>query len=889
MKPVKLMLRAFGPYPGTEEVVFERIGTSGLFLISGDTGAGKTTIFDAISYALYGECSAGKNRRSSKSFRSDYASSYDETVVKLTFLHRGELYTVQRKPEQQLAGKRARQRRQNQQEPDSTAPQEPLVTQPASASLHRHSTGVLLDSIGAVDETIRQLIGLDREQFSQTVMIAQGDFLKILNAKSSERRELFQKLFGMERFALFLELLRREDSSARQELEDTDTRILTELSHLKPDDADLRSLSESTREEPAQAEKLLRPLQTYCDASADALQQFRTQMAEQKKKLEQKIAEEAKCSQQNRLLIQLRGIEQKLAALTQKDPLIQAEREEYGLALSAAAVQTYYQAKQRAEKQQDEAETIRSRHIARQAETLSQLQQAAERLHSAEAAAEQIQALLEKKQSAEQAVNLISQSGKARDLHRQAVSQSMTKFRALQQAAAAKKTIMSNYLHGQASLLAAELEEGLPCPVCGSVTHPSPAEMPDDFPKKEEVDAATEAVRKATAEHEECKQRTFEREKQLNDLLSELSALVGDTVPSAESLNKTVSDCEQEINRLKQALEQTQSAHRAAETAVAAINGKLAEANENVSRTKSQTAAACTEYKNALESSVFSGEDAFLAAVRTPERQQQLSRQIQEHEKQLHALKEQQSALQKQCTATELIPTDTIRAEIEELNARINELQQRQDQIGITLNQTAGILSALKKLTAARKTASRAYAAVNDLYKTVSGQQSGQAKLSFEAYVQQFYFRHVVTAANQRLTFLTNSLYSLRCKTAAGNLRAQSGLDLEVYDSNTGVWRDVSTLSGGESFMASLALALGLSDVVQAQNGGIALDAMFIDEGFGALDESALQQAIRMLRSLADGSRLIGIISHIAELKEEIPAQIRIQKDSSGSRLSLTV
>ena len=889
MKPVRLMLRAFGPYPGTEEVDFERIGASGLFLISGDTGAGKTTIFDAISYALYGECSAGKNRRSSKSFRSDYASSYDETEVELTFSHRGELYTVRRKPEQQLAGKRARQRRQNQQEPNSTAPQEPLVTQPAAASLYRHSTGVLLDSIGTVDETIRQLIGLDREQFSQTVMIAQGDFLKILNAKSSERRELFQKLFGMERFALFLELLRHEDSSARQKLEDTDTRILTELTHLKPDDANLRSLCESAREEPAQAEKLLRPLQTYCDASAEALRQFRAQMAERKKALEQKIAEEAKCSQQNELLEQLREIGNRLAALTQKEPLIQADRAEYALAISAAAILTSYQKKQLTENHLNEAETTQNRHIARQADAQTKLQQAALHLQSAEAAAGQIPALEEKRQNARQAVDMISQSEKARNLHRQAVSRSMAKFRALQQAAAAEKTILSNYLHGQAFLLAAELEEGVPCPVCGSVSHPAPAEMPEDFPKKEEVDAATEAVRKATAEHEECKQKTAEREKQLDDMLSALSALVGDTIPSAESLNQTVCDCEQEITGLKQALEQAQSAHRAAEKAVAETEGKLAEANENVTRMKSQAAAACAEYKSVLESSDFPDEDAFLSAVRTPERQQQLSRQIQEHEKQLHALKEQQIALQRQCTVTELIPTETIRAEIEELNARINELQQRQDLIGITLNQTVGILSALKELTVARQTASRAYAAVNDLYKTVSGQQSGQAKLSFEAYVQQFYFRHVVTAANQRLKFLTNSLYSLRCKTAAGNLRAQSGLDLEVYDSTTGVWRDVSTLSGGESFMASLALALGLSDVVQAQNGGIALDAMFIDEGFGALDESALQQAIRMLRSLADGSRLIGIISHIAELKEEIPAQIRIQKDSSGSKLSLTV
>ena len=155
--------------------------------------------------------------------------------------------------------------------------------------------------------------------------------------------------------------------------------------------------------------------------------------------------------------------------------------------------------------------------------------------------------------------------------------------------------------------------------------------------------------------------------------------------------------------------------------------------------------------------------------------------------------------------------------------------------------------------------------------------------------MQQFYFKRVADAANQRLRILTNDLYALRCRTEAGSLRGQTGLELEVYDSNTGLWRDVSTLSGGESFLASLALALGLSDVVQAQSGGIELDAMFIDEGFGTLDDQTLRQAMQMLGRLADGTRLIGVISHVNELKEAIPAQIRITKDYNGSRLSLHV
>ena len=177
---------------------------------------------------------------------------------------------------------------------------------------------------------------------------------------------------------------------------------------------------------------------------------------------------------------------------------------------------------------------------------------------------------------------------------------------------------------------------------------------------------------------------------------------------------------------------------------------------------------------------------------------------------------------------------------------------------------------------------------INDLYRTVSGQKAGEkGKLNFETYVQQYYFKEVVAAANKRLTVLTDGGFVLRCKESAKNLRSQSGLDLDVYDINTMQWRDVSTLSGGESFMASMALALGLSDVVQNQSGQIRLESMFIDEGFGSLDENALRQAIGLLSKLADGKRMIGVISHVAELKERIDQKVVVTKTRTGSEIRM--
>ena len=194
------------------------------------------------------------------------------------------------------------------------------------------------------------------------------------------------------------------------------------------------------------------------------------------------------------------------------------------------------------------------------------------------------------------------------------------------------------------------------------------------------------------------------------------------------------------------------------------------------------------------------------------------------------------------------------------------------------------VLENLKKLSGTLEKTRDEYAMVNDLYRTVSGQKAGEkGKLNFETYVQQYYFKEVVAAANKRLTVLTDGGFVLRCKESAKNLRSQSGLDLDVYDINTMQWRDVSTLSGGESFMASMALALGLSDVVQNQSGQIRLESMFIDEGFGSLDENALRQAIGLLSKLADGKRMIGVISHVAELKERIDQKIVVNKTRNGS------
>ena len=227
-------------------------------------------------------------------------------------------------------------------------------------------------------------------------------------------------------------------------------------------------------------------------------------------------------------------------------------------------------------------------------------------------------------------------------------------------------------------------------------------------------------------------------------------------------------------------------------------------------------------------------------------------------------------------------------AERERLKTEHEKLMEEESQAEYRFKTNRNLKDQLKQDTDRLKQASKQAAVLKDLYQVAAGQVPGQSRITLETYVQQRYFSSVILAANRRLNVLRRGEFQLHIKKGAGSLRSQTGLDLEVLDANTGRWRDVSTLSGGESFLASLSLALGLSDVIQAQSGGIRLDAMFIDEGFGTLDEEALNDSINLLNSLTGGDRMIGVISHRQELEERIDRKILVKKGAKGSFITVS-
>lgn len=871
MKPKILTFQAFGPYAQKITVDFTKLEWDGLFLVCGPTGAGKTTIFDAIAYALFGEASGGPERRSADSFRSDYAAADTETFAELEFEHRGECYRVRRSPEYLCAKKVG----------------EGMKVSKRTAALHLPD-GKVLENIKEVNAKIQELIGLTRAQFAQTVMIAQGDFRKILTASSADRKAIFQKLFDTVRYADFQDMLGNMESEAKSQITSLEQEILLTVRDLiLPEGTADPELLIKLQSEPSYAEKAIAPLKKLCKEQRIQLETLRADTERCTDTLAKVTKEADTARMQNKMLADLHAAEQQAEQLDAHAGEMELYEEQLNLSRHAAALLRDYHAVENADRQLDTARQVLKSHL----ESLPALETAKDEslaaLKAAEESASNIPELEAQRNQAQKALELHKKSLVQRDQHRQAASLLQSKSSAYQAAAEAERICMDAFHAGQAGLLAASLTEGTPCPVCGSTDHPHPAAQAEHTPSEAELQAVRQKTSDALAAFAKQKQTVEDMQHSLDAVIAEMQTLCGDEIPSAESLTDAAESAAKEITALQQALSAAQANASKAEREAAARRAAAEESASNYERAKKSAEDYRSTYADALTGSLFENEAAFLAAVMAPETQMKLQNQVQLYLERKNTLFGRLTNLRQQCTITEPMPLDEIEADIRELKTKQAELEQRWRRAERICETNETVLSRLKPLADRLNQAVSHEKELRVLYTTVSGQLTGKAKISLEAYVQQFYFRHVVTAANQRLQFLTNDTYSLRCKKSSDQKHAQTGLDLEVFDSGTGAWRDVSSLSGGESFLASLALALGLSDVVQAQSGGIRLDAMFIDEGFGSLDENLLSLALQMLSKLADGSRLIGVISHVAELREAIPSQIVISKTESGSTLTV--
>ena len=872
MKPLSLTMSAFGPYAGVTQLDFGKLGSEGVFLITGDTGAGKTTIFDAISFALYGEASGGAERRAARSFRSDYAAAEAETYVEFFFEHRGREYRIKRAPEYERRKLRG----------------EGTTKQAAYAEFECAETGELITRIDAVNARVGELTGLSRSQFAQTVMIAQGDFLKILNAKSEDRKRLFQKLFDTEVFAGIQQRLKDMNGECAQAVERINALSEAELARLK-DDMDFARAKE------------LRELRTDVRRMDKLTGLLEERLRARRERLDAAMAAAAQGEQRAALLsAQLAEARHTNRELDERDKLAR-ELEKMNASGEAAAAQEEKLTHARCAARLAGAEALLKKWTAESTENAAQLSAAEQALKKSEAAQEEWaarRAAAEKElEGAEALKDGLRRMAEAIPLLMNAAAGAAA-LEAQREAAklcleeshrrdAEYTAVKERFYASQAGLLAAELKEGQPCPVCGSTEHPAPACPASEPATKEQLERADGERRRAEARVHAAAAEAAKRQAELEAAKGRLEALGFTGGESAQELEGECARTRAEIQRREAAVKRARAESEAALAALSRAKAALENAEKRRADIEAALEAQQAEFAAGLSALGFAGAEEYERAKMPARDMDALDAQLRARRERLRSLTDRLEALTEKLTGAE-------RTELEALEATAAAAQRASRAAGeaaAAMKSAAAAdeeaIARIRELSARRAEAQRRWAVVKEVYDTVSGQVSRRVKISFETYVQQYYFKQVIAAANKRLTVLTDGMFVLRVKEEARNMRSQAGLDLDVLDRSTGLWRDVSTLSGGESFMASLALALGLADTVQSRSGGVRLDAMFIDEGFGTLDENSLRQAMELLTRLAGGRRLVGVISHMAELKERIDKKVVVTKSAAGSALRI--
>lgn len=921
MRPIKLTVSAFGPYAEKTVLELDKLGTGGLYLITGDTGAGKTTVFDAITYALYGEAS-GDSREPSM-LRSKYAKPETPTEVELEFICRGKTYTIKRNPEYERPKARG----------------EGTTTQKAEVQLILPG-GKAVTKLSEVNAAVRDIIGIDRTQFLQIAMIAQGDFRKLLLATTEERKRIFRQIFKTDRFAALQDRLKQESnalsskcSEAKASLDQytagiicgEDDPMYEDVVQAKSDAKPLSEVIELVETMTRRDEKLYACLEERLSALNAELELAagRLSMAEDhantKKSLnetEEKLKSEAET---------LESCKAEFEAQIEKIPEAEAVRAEAVILnreLSRYDKLDMYDklidmtAKDIAEKER--RAQVQSEDAKDTAVQISALTAEHKSLSDAGLQRERIEN--EKLIAAQRKEKLVGLSAALEDLNeRQLVlkARQKTYIEAADAAETAKADFNAKnkaFLDEQAGVLASRLEEGRPCPVCGSLTHPSPACKSEDAPTEAQLKKAKENSEKAQqlmqSESERCAEISTEIKTKRQSIQTQARELAPDCPfdmlagrTQAElfklddliaMLNKAADEEEERINRreqLEKELPAMEEKLNALKEGLALLASEIASDKAKLESHKQQAEEFRSELKFRDKSSAqleISALEAKADAMKTA--LEQAERSLNETKNRIAGLEAEKKQLEARLMQTADFDVESEKAKRDAAAAERAEKSAEKDKLGIQIASNKRALENIRAKAAELQALETRFIWIRNLANTTNGSLSGKEKVMLETYVQMACFERIIARANLRLRVMTGGQYEFRRSEIAGSRKSQSGLDLDVADHYNGSVRNVKTLSGGESFMASLSLALGLSDEIQSSSGGVRLDTMFVDEGFGSLDPSSLEQAIKALTSLAESDRLVGIISHVPELKTRIDKQIVITKSSAdGSRAEIIV
>lgn len=912
MRPLKLTMAGFGPYAGVQVLDFDRLGSSGLYLITGDTGAGKTTIFDAITFALFGEASG--NNRDSSMLRSKYAKDDAPTYVELTFSYDGKVYTVNRHPKYERAKTRGTG----------------TTTKPAGAEL-TYPDGRQVTKNGEVDAAIREIIGLTREQFSQIAMISQGDFRKLLQADTKERQEIFRDIFKTDLYVLLQNQLKEKAGEVRGQRDQASQSIRQYINGVTCDEdsvyaldaqkakngelpvTEIIELFRALLEQDRQAELAL---EAELAAVEKELEQITSQLTQAeayeaaKTVLAERVAEEAALSAQLEIardalsaaqetVPEQEGMQSKIAEM---ELLLPSYDELVTHSAALAAAQTdlagAHAAQESAAKEKNDLTTEITGLRAEQKD-LADVSAEKEKL------AAQLQQLGDRQK---QFVDFLSgMEGLAREQAELAKGQEEylkaeeTSSELLREYEVKERA----FLREQAGIMASGLTAGMACPVCGSIEHPHLAVLAEDAPTeadvkkaKAEYDRAQDKTKKASNEAQKLKGTVGTTEeilaKELDSLIPGISLADGAKAAEEqenflavqiEGLNVQIVALTKKMARREELdvlLPKKELLLRAAEETITVKTAEIASLTAKAESSEAQIHA----LRNKLAFPDKAAAEAEISVLRAES--DKLRQNLQTAETAHNQCKENLAGvrgtieqLHKQLEGGVDIDTVQLRTKKDEYAAQKTVVMAKQKIVHTRISANETALQGVSAKAAEVERLDKKYVWMKALSDTANGSVSGKDRVMLETYIQTTYFERILARANIRLQKMSGGQYDLKRREEADNKKSQSGLELDIIDHINTTERSVNTLSGGEAFLASLALALGLSDEVQMST-GIHLDTLFVDEGFGSLDSEALSKAYNTLAGLTEGNRLVGIISHVAELKEKIDKQIVVKKEKTG-------
>lgn len=922
MKPLKLTISAFGPYPEKEEVDFTKLGSSGLYLITGNTGAGKTTIFDAITFALFGEPS-GDNRKADM-LRSKYAADNVPTYVELEFLYRDKIYTVRRNPEYKRKKLRG----------------EGFTTEAADAQLTFSDGRAAVTKTKEVNDAIKEITGFDRGKFTRIVMIAQGDFQKFLFAGTEERSKIFRDIFRTEPYRKLQERLKECVSESRRECEDIQKTIVRFIEGGQYSGENSERFEEIRKSKnPAYSKEVLGFLQSRMNNDERLLKESEEEILKREEELEEinKNLGQAELykSTQERIKLTEREIENlEIKAGKSEDELKEAESK---LPLSETLAENIRTERERLPlyKELDELESRRKKSAesadyteknyqnAEKAERdfskkLKEAKDICEKFGDAEVQAERLKNkksdLIQRKNRTDEIISLMPGVRKLKDDYKRSAEKYEKEKRSYENKKSVYEQHERNFFDEQAGVLAEKLRENCPCPVCGSLSHPNPAKISKETVSREQLDKEKNQIDKYRNDVLDMltslNQAKSAFETARDDIYGKMEEFTrtDDRKKAVEIINSESERLSAEIKALDVQIKQEEQKGKIkakAKKDIPVLESSLNKVSEEKHRNEIETARINEEIKNLekelkekRERLVFKSESE--AKLHIEKLQKQKDNIISAHDKAIKEHRDFESKLNEK-----KFSHATLKSQLENMAAfdftklgnkksllmkEKEELQKSQKAYSLRLSSNKTAADGIKKYAEELEKSEKKYQMIKLLSDTAAGNLSGKDRISIETFIQMTYFDRVVNRANVRLMKMSYGQYELVRRTESDKGRAQSGLELDVIDHYNGTERSVKSLSGGEAFKASLSLALGMSDEIQSASGGIQVDSMFIDEGFGSLDDESLNQAIGVLQELTAGNKPVGIISHVSELKERIDRQIVVTKRKNyGSKVEIKI